>query len=301
MHITLEALNVIDAIDREGSFSSAARKLGKVPSALSYTVQKLEQDLCVPLFDRRGHRAELTQAGRHILEDGRLLLRAADELENTAKRIDSGWETRLNICAGDLISVKDLFPVIEEFYQLDFHTHLALSEEIMVGSWDALLSGRVDIIVGASLEGPPGGGYIATQLGNVTYQFVTAPHHPLAVEPEPLGEEIIISHRAVVAADTSRELNPRTAGTVFNGQKMMTVPSLSLKREAYLNGFGVGTLPRYMVEEDIREGRLMTKSIEMALPNPPFFVAIRNKQKGKALQWFYDNLSDKTLFKKMLT
>ncbi len=191
--------------------------------------------------------------------------------------------------------------MVEEFYRLDFYTHLAFSEEILVGAWDALLSGRADIIVGAAFEGPPGGGYIATQLGNVPFLFVVAPHHPLAVEPEPLSEEVIIKHRAVVAADTSRELKPRTAGTVFNGQKKMTVPSLSLKRDAYLNGLGVGTLPHYMVEEDIQKGRLMSKSIEMDLPNPPFFVAIRKKQKGKALQWFYEKLSDKTLFKRVLT
>ena len=301
MHITLEALNVINAIDREGSFSSAARKFGKVPSALSYTVQKLEQDLGILLFDRRGHRAKLTPAGRHILEEGRLLLRAANELENTAKRIDDGWETRLNISVGDLITVKDLFPVVEEFYRLDFYTHLAFSEEILVGAWDALLSGRADIVVGAAFEGPPGGGYIATQLGNVPFLFVTAPHHPLAIEPEPLSEEIIIKHRAVVAADTSRGLKSRTAGTVFKGQRKMTVPTLNLKRNAYLNGLGVGTLPRYMVEEDIREGRLVSKSTEMDLPNPPFFVAIRKKQKGKALQWFYEKLSDKTLFNRMLS
>lgn len=49
--LTLEALRVMDAIDRRGSFAAAADELGRVPSALSYTMQKLEEELDVVLFD----------------------------------------------------------------------------------------------------------------------------------------------------------------------------------------------------------------------------------------------------------
>ena len=51
--ISLEALEVIDAIERKGSFAAAATVLNKVPSAISYTVQKLEQDLGVTLIHLR--------------------------------------------------------------------------------------------------------------------------------------------------------------------------------------------------------------------------------------------------------
>ena len=58
--LTLEALRVMDAIDRRGSFAAAADELGRVPSALSYTMQKLEEELDVVLFDRSGHRTKFT-------------------------------------------------------------------------------------------------------------------------------------------------------------------------------------------------------------------------------------------------
>lgn len=54
MRLTLDALQVLDAIERRGSFAAAAEALFRVPSAITYTVQKLEQDLTVPLFDRSG-------------------------------------------------------------------------------------------------------------------------------------------------------------------------------------------------------------------------------------------------------
>lgn len=74
MALSLESLEVLDAIERKGSFAAAAQELGKVPSALTYVVRKLEDDLDVLLFDRRRHRAELTPAGRALLDEGRHLL-----------------------------------------------------------------------------------------------------------------------------------------------------------------------------------------------------------------------------------
>ena len=51
--LTLEAIRVLDAIDRRGSFAAAADELGKVPSALSYTVQKLEEVILTKARDLR--------------------------------------------------------------------------------------------------------------------------------------------------------------------------------------------------------------------------------------------------------
>jgi len=97
MKITLESLQILDAIDRRGSFAAAAEEVFRVPSALTYTMQKLESDLGVALFDRAGRRALLTPAGRVLLDEGRILLQAADALECRVKRAASRWETELRI------------------------------------------------------------------------------------------------------------------------------------------------------------------------------------------------------------
>src|ERR671930_119368 len=95
MRLSLDALAVLDAIDRRGSFAAAAEELHRVPSALSYTVQKLEEDLDLVVFDRSGHRAQLTEAGRALLEEGRRLLDQARGVEARVKKIASGWEPEL--------------------------------------------------------------------------------------------------------------------------------------------------------------------------------------------------------------
>jgi DNA-binding transcriptional LysR family regulator len=104
--ISLDALEVIDAIARKGSFAAAAESLYRVPSAITYTVRNLEDNLGVPVFNRSGHRATLTEAGEELLREGRHLLRAAGELELRVKRVATGVETDLGIAISDILHLE---------------------------------------------------------------------------------------------------------------------------------------------------------------------------------------------------
>src|SRR3954454_2554130 len=101
--LTPEALTMMDAIARSGSFAAAARELGKVPSALTYNVRQLEDALDVLLFDRRSRQATLTAAGQELLEEGRRLLDQIDAVANRVKRVATGWETQLAIAVDDVV------------------------------------------------------------------------------------------------------------------------------------------------------------------------------------------------------
>ncbi|MBI2313699.1 MAG: LysR family transcriptional regulator [Betaproteobacteria bacterium] len=291
MRLTLDALHVIDTIERRGSFAAAAEELHRVPSAVTYTVQKLEQDLGVKLFDRSGHRAVLTEAGRELLREGRHMLRAADVLEARVKRVATGWEAELRIAYDDVIPVAALMPLVGEFYKEHSGTRVRVHAEIFGGCWDALMSGRADLVIGAPGEGPPGGGYTTRLLGNVDWVFVVAPHHPLAEMPEPLSNETLLMHRVVAAADSSRNLPARTAG-ILTGQDVLTVHNLEAKIAAQRAGIGVGRLPRHLVEEDLAAGRLVIKETEEAKPSPELFLAWHTAESGRALSWFIKRLED---------
>ena len=110
MRLSLDALATLDAIARKGSFAAAAEELHRVPSPVTYVVQKLEQDLGLPIFDRSGHRAKLTPEGTELLREGRHLLRAAGELEERMQRLARGWESELAITADEIIPIERMFP-----------------------------------------------------------------------------------------------------------------------------------------------------------------------------------------------
>ena len=289
MRLTFDAIAVIDAIDRHGSFASAAESLHRVPSSITYTVQKLEQDLDVKLFDRSGHRAILTPAGSKLLREGRHLLRGAEDLEAMVKRVAHGWETELRIAVGDLIPIPRLYPILEEFYAAGNATRIRLSQEVLTGVWDALISGRADLVVGGSGEDAPYGGYATHALGRVPFVFVVAPHHPLAKAEEPLSEADIIGYRAIAAADTARDLPPRTAG-IAGTQDVLTLPDMQTKCEAQRRGLGVGYVPQHYVEADLKNGRLISKQLSNDLPRALISLAWRENDDGRALAWFTERL-----------
>ena len=286
--LSLEALEVIDAIARKGSFAAAAESLYKVPSALTYTVRKLEEDLGVNLFNRSGHRATLTDAGAELLNEGRNLLNAASELESRVKRVASGVETDLTIAVSDLFDITIIYPVLDKFYAQKFGTRIKVLREVFGGSWDALISGRADISLGAAGDSPSGGGYTTKAIGTLEFHYAVAPHHPLASLPEPLQNVDIMRYRAVSAADTSRNLPPRTSG-ILSGQDVLTVPDMKAKLDAQIAGLGVGYLPRKLAEKHAECGELVLKRVEEPKPVATTFLAWCSKG-GKAQHWLVKEL-----------
>ena len=177
----LDVLIILDALEKEGSFAAASAKLFKTPSALSYTVHKLESDLNIQLLDRSGHRAKFTRTGQMLLEKGREVLHTVRELEKQAIKLHEGWENELVIGVDDTFPFSLLAPLIESFYQHHSVTRLKFINGVLGGSWDALTQGRADIIVGATHEPPAASEFGFAQLGVLEQVFVVASHHPLAV------------------------------------------------------------------------------------------------------------------------
>ena len=300
MSLTLDALTVLDAIDRRGSFAAAAEEIYRVPSAISYTVQKLEQDLDITIFDRSGHRATLTPAGKALLEEGRNLLRAAQDLENHVKHIATGWEGRLSIALESIIPVNKILPLVQSFYTENSGTQIQIRKEVLGGTWDALITGRADLIIGASSDGLPVGGYSSMALGEFKMLFTVSPNHPLADANEPISSSAILKHRAVAIADTSRQLAPRTTG-LLTGQDVLTVPDMESKIEAQINGLGVGYIPEHLIESALADGKLIIKKVENESRRREVVTAWRSNHKGNALKWFINKLEDPDLQQTLLT
>ncbi|MFB2705542.1 MULTISPECIES: LysR substrate-binding domain-containing protein [Marinobacter] len=295
--ITIDALKVLDAIDRKGSFAGAASELFRVPSAISYTVQKLEEDLNVSIFDRSGHKAVLTSAGRYLLEEGRSLLEAAENLAHTTRQVAQGWETRLRIGFNSLLPAECLFPAIRDFHQLGVPVDVQIIEEVFAGAWDALQSRRVDMVVGADLLSKPAGAFATKSLGEVPFVFAVGAEHPLASVTAPLAEADIAQYPAAVAADTSRSLPPGHAG-IFRRQRTLTVSNIDQKILAQEAGLGVGWLPYPRIRNQLARGSLITKETSEPRSAISVHLARHSEDKGKALMWFWDRLShDETIHK----
>lgn len=291
MKISLDALQILDAIDRHGSYAAAAASLYRVPSALTHAVQKLEGDLGVALFERQGRRAQLTPAGQALLDDGRHILAAAGELERRVQQVANGWEDELRIAVDVILPTERLFPLIERFYREGQPTRLRLSHEVLGGTWDALATGRADLAIGAPGDRPARSGISSRTISQSLLVFAISPDHPLARVPEPIPTSELQRHRAVALADTSRELAARTTG-LLPGQEALRVPDMASKAKAQAAGLGVGHLPRWLADPEIAAGRLVLRQLAEPRTPMPLNVAWRTRHEGKALQWFLETLQD---------
>ena len=287
--VTLEALRVLAAIEEKGSFAAAAEALYKVPSALTYTVQKLETDLGVQLFDRSKQRAQLTSAGQLLLKEGQHLLVSANRLEEKVRQIETGWETQLVIARDTIIPETPLLKTIAEFCLLDKLVEVTVIEEALAGGWDALASQRADIAVGVSGELPKGQ-YEMVPIGQANMVFAIAATHPLAsIEGDVLPEHMS-EYPAIVVADSSRTLPTRSAG-VFESKQKIRVDNMLSKLNAQRLGLGTGFLPLHLVQPYLDSGEMVTKQVHVPRPAIPLYIARSKNRSGKALDWFFSALS----------
>ncbi|HEB0856241.1 LysR family transcriptional regulator [Citrobacter murliniae] len=287
----LDVLIILDALEKEGSFAAASAKLFKTPSALSYTVHKLESDLNIQLLDRSGHRAKFTRTGQMLLEKGREVLHTVRELEKQAIKLHEGWENQLVIGVDDTFPFSLLAPLIESFYQHHSVTRLKFINGVLGGSWDALTQGRADIIVGAMHEPPSASEFGFARLGDLEQVFVVAPHHPLAQEEEPLNRRTIKRYRAIVVGDNDNAHSANSSGTqLFDDQEAITVFDFKTKLELQISGLGCGYMPRYLAQRFLDSGALIEKKVVAQIMFEPVWIGWNEQTSGLASVWWRDEI-----------
>jgi DNA-binding transcriptional LysR family regulator len=304
--LTPDALVMMDAIAKAGSFAAAARELGKVPSALTYSVRQLEDALDVLLFDRKSGQAVLTAAGEELLREGRRLLAEMDAVANRVRRVSCGWETQLSVAADGVISRITLFELCEAFFALrpvegsdeGPGSRLRLRSEVLGGTWESLLSGEADLAIGVgSVASTPPAGIELKPLGEIEFVFAVAPHHPLAAQEGPITDDVLLRHRAVAVADSARRHEPVTFN-LLPGQDVFTVATVQAKLEAQLRCLGCGYLAEPIAREHIRAGRLVVKPTQRDNPRARLSYAWRGAAapdprkppQGLALGWWLQQL-----------
>lgn len=288
--ITIDALKALDAIAKKGSFAAAAESLHKVPSALTYTIKKLEEDIGSPLFDRSKQRATLTPAGKLVLEQGRDILHATTRMVDAVKQLESGWESEIRIARDTVVSQSTLFSIVKEFTQLKQNVDVTLSVEALGGGWDALHSQRADIVIGASGELPKGM-FATHKFAELEFVFAVPPSHPLASINGTIDVDHLRLYPAIVVADTSQLLPVRDSG-LFNSKQVIRVNTMASKLSAQLQGIGVGYLPLHLAQPYLTSGELIQKSIAIPRAAQSLYIAWHKNHEGKAFAWFIDKLKN---------
>lgn len=300
MNITLEIIQILDAIEQNGSFEAAAQKLHKVRSALTYNIRTFEERLGIQIYDRSKHRAELTPAGRMLLEQGRQLLRLSENIEETVMQVGTGWETVVRVAYDEIINIQPIFDLIRQFQKECPRVNLELYSEVLGGCSEALITQRADIAIGMPGPLPSQSDLIFEPIGKTKFVFVVAPTHPLAKVKEPITTDIIKKYYASVARD-SAHLAPSRTSMVLPEQSRITFSNLAMKKEAQIEGLGVGFLPYIHIKNEIDEGKLIIKQVEKKQPETICYLGWNKTKQGRAHTWLLSRLRDKKFHKRLYT
>lgn len=293
-----DELALLEAIRDSGSLSRAAARLGKAPSTISHAARQLEARFDALLFDRRRYRLQLTPAGQLLTQEATRLILDVARLTQRVKQVASGWEDRLHIVTDEILEFETLLPVIRAFDALDSGVNLRITHEVLGGTWEALREGRTDLVVGATNEPPAMPHLRWFELGAMEWVFAVSPRHPLAKASEPLQQNEVIRHRAVVVADSSR--NVGRAYGVLSGQPTLAVPGMRAKVLAQRDGLGVGWLPRRRVATLLKSGQLVEKRMADSREPNVLYVAWRSDHEGRALGWWLEQFRQPRLAKRLI-
>jgi DNA-binding transcriptional LysR family regulator len=283
--ITLDALQALDAIERRGSFARAAEELAKATSALSYTMQKLEEQLGVTLFQRQGRRSVLTPSGRLLLEEGRKILGATAYLADQVRELATGWEPRLRLGLESTTEREPFFQALGALLAEQPNLEIDVQECVLSGGWEALELDSIDLLVGAPSPVPLQKGFRALPIAPADMQLVAAANHPisrLADNPQAVAEQLPHCRR-IVSHDTAKFNVLRNEGLTI-GKQVLYVQTMEQKIQAQLAGLGVGHLPRKLIQAHLQSGALVALSTEEpTTENLQRYIAWKISNKGKAL------------------
>lgn len=256
---TFQELQCFDAVVREGGFQPAAAALHRSHAAVFAAVAKLEDTLGVALFDRSGYRVTLTDAGRSFHHKARSLLGEMEALRVHARQLAMGEETHLRVVLGDTCPLPEGLDLLADFFARCPSTRLDLHFETISGPWERLFEDEADLILHWVDKTDPRLEWI--DLGTVSFVPVVAPHFlpfPITrrIAPEQMREltQCIIRDSARTAAKANYY--------VVEGAPHCTVADHLMKREIILRGMAWGHLPRFMIEDDLRDGRLLSMAGE---------------------------------------
>jgi DNA-binding transcriptional LysR family regulator len=288
---TFDQLRVLIAVAEAGSFSAAARRLGRAQSVVSYTVANLEAQLGLPLFVRGQRRPVLTEAGKAILGDARRIDRGIDELRARAAGLTAGLEAEVSLVVDVMFPTQRLVCVLRAFAA--HYPSVAL--RLRVEALGAVVQAVLDRTCVLGISGPPGlitAGLERREICHVQLVPVAAPGHPLARMPPPLPSSAFLEHTQLVLTDRSRLTDGQDYGVLAT--HTWRLGDLGAKHDLLRAGLGWGRMPDAMVAEDLRSGRLVRLSApEASSPQFPLVLIHRaDTRLGPAASWLAERLSE---------
>ncbi|MFK0206274.1 LysR family transcriptional regulator [Agrobacterium sp. NPDC090283] len=296
MHVpaTAHLIDFLAVIDH-GGLSSGARALGRAQAAVSYSIQSLERELGVTLFNRTARPLSPTEDGLILAAAARDVVEHISRLQAKATNLRGGIESQVSLIVDTLMPMASLIPAVASFGQ----QFPAVDLEVVV---DAMTSPLVAVLNGTCSLGIAGPMALrstevtAVPLIEIQRIAVAAPFHPLADMDGPIGFEIARRHRQIIMLDRDRTSSSRASAAVAD--QSWRTSDIGAKREMLLAGLGWGNMPLHVIDDDLASDKLkrLPMSAELAsrwsAPMPLYLIRSSRHATGIAADWLFQRATN---------
>src|ERR1700677_909585 len=182
--LTLDQMRVLVAVADAGSFSAAARKLDRVQSAISQSIQTLETTLGVTLFDRSGKTPRLTDAGKALVGDSRALIAGAQAIRARAQSMAEDVEPELTLAVDSMLPIPLLMESLKALRVAFPLLPASVYTEALGGAEQRLRDGAARLAIYTIAPTTPCD-LVSEFMARIAMWPVVAGRHPLARPPQP--------------------------------------------------------------------------------------------------------------------
>jgi len=290
---TLDQLRILKAIAAEGSFKRAADSLYVSQPAVSLQVQHLERQLDVPLFDRGGRRAQLTEAGQLLLSYGDRILslcqetcRAIEDLQNLngGTLIIGASQTTGTYLMPQMIGLfRKKYPDVS--VQLHVHSTRRTAWSVANGQIDlAIIGGEIPADLQDSLEITP---YAEDELA-----LILPTSHPLAqMGSLPIEELFKLQFITLDSQSTIRKAIDRVLLDSGVDPRQLAIAmelnSIEAIKNAVQAGLGAAFISVTAIEKELQMGALQQVRIDgVVIKRMLLQIRNPNRYRSKATEAF---------------
>jgi DNA-binding transcriptional LysR family regulator len=253
--VTIEQLRTLRAVVEAGSFSAAARKLGRVQAAVSQSIDRLEAQLGLRLFDRSGRVPRLTQHGEAVLVAATRVAADVEALDELVASLKRGAETTLRIAFDTMFPIESLVAFAREFQTEHAGVELSLLSEVLSAVTAQVRDKQASL--GVAIEDADMTGLEQRALAELRLVSVAAPQHALARREGSIDAAGLTDSVQIVLGERSDEPDQASARHGVFSPRTWRVVDLATKHALIASGLGFGHLPEHLVREDLRAGRLV--------------------------------------------
>lgn len=252
MSLSYEELEALVAVVEQESFRSAAKKIHKSQSAISYSIANLEKKLGAQIFYRSSQKIALTNAGKIIYNKAISIMKINQEIFSFAQILANGIESKINLVITAVTPTPILMQILKEFNERFPQTQIELSYTSHEEPIELLLSQQADLVVSSGKVYIDGLDRIRWQ--NIEFIAVTSPNHPASLAG--ITEEDLYSLTNLVVGGR-KTLAKKISEKILENSNVWQITDFLLKKELLMSGLGWGFMPKMLIQRELEEGILV--------------------------------------------